>query len=82
MRRPSSQANFRKKKNPPGKLNPQDFHIPGYGGFIPQVQARNMFGMTQLESTTKALDIFKTTQSGARAARHEGVRLRARPASA
>ena len=35
MRRPSSQANFRKKKNPPGKLNPQDFHIPGYGGFIP-----------------------------------------------
>lgn len=29
--------------------------IPGYGGFVPNVQSKNMFGMTQYNATTEAL---------------------------
>jgi len=47
-----AKANFRKKKV---ATIPKDFHIPGYGGFVPGVQARNMFGSTQYKETGQAL---------------------------
>merc|ERR1712060_750268 len=37
-------------------------HIPGYGGFLPHVQSRNMFGKTQLETTTEALKNFNESE--------------------
>merc|ERR1712087_142684 len=36
--------------------------IPGYGGFLPFVQSRNMFGKTQLETTTEALKNFEESE--------------------
>jgi len=37
--------------------------IPGYGGFIPGVQSRNMFGQTQFETSTDALSTFKSERT-------------------
>ena len=37
-------------------------HIPGYGGFVPGVQSRNMFGLTQQDATTQALAAHKVKQ--------------------
>jgi len=54
-----AKANFRKKKKAPGALNPKDHHIPGYGGFIPGVQARNMFGNTHYVTTGEALAVHE-----------------------
>ena len=47
-----TKANFRKKKL---DTLPKDYHIPGYSGFIPGVEARNMFGKTQYKETGEAL---------------------------
>ena len=47
-----AKANFRKKKL---DTLPKDYHIPGYSGFIPGVEARNMFGKTQYKETGEAL---------------------------
>lgn len=47
-----AKANFRKKKQP---LLCKDYHIPGYGGFVPGVQSKNMFGKTQYKASGEAL---------------------------
>jgi len=48
-----AKANFRKKNKK--QLLPKDYHIPGYGGFVPGVQSRNMFGKTQYVASGEAL---------------------------
>ena len=47
-----ARANYLKAKAAPGG---HKYHIPGYGGFVPGIQSRNMFGMTNKVSTTAAL---------------------------
>ena len=37
--------------------------LPGYGGFIPGVQSRNMFGRTQFDTSVDALQTFKGERS-------------------
>jgi hypothetical protein len=39
-------------RNPPAS---PDKHMPGYGGFVPGVQAKNMFGKTVQETSFEAL---------------------------
>mmetsp|Transcript_36015 Transcript_36015/g.75732 ORF Transcript_36015/g.75732 Transcript_36015/m.75732 type:complete len:551 (+) Transcript_36015:120-1772(+) len=41
--------------------------LPGYGGFVPGVQAKNMFGKTQLETTAEALQKFNEQKQAQRA---------------
>ena len=36
-----------------------DNHIPGYGGFVPGVQSRNMFGQTQYKASNSAMQTFR-----------------------
>ena len=45
-------AAYRKQKNP---VMVGDYHIPGYGGFVPHVQSRNMFGLTTHKATATAM---------------------------
>lgn len=47
-----AKANFRKKKL---DTLPKDYHIPGYSGFLPGVESRNMFGKTRYKETGEAL---------------------------
>jgi len=58
-----ARANYEAKKPPSANCQ-----MPGYGGFVPGVQSRNMFAMTQLDATTKALADFSATQAASRAA--------------
>ena len=51
-----AQANYNKVKKPIfGEYKNQ---IPGYGGFVPGVQSKNMFGKGQFQTTTEALEGF------------------------
>jgi len=46
-------ANYKEEKPP--ILGQHKNQIPGYGGFTPGVQAKNMYGKSQFETTTEAL---------------------------
>jgi hypothetical protein len=48
-----ARANY--KEVPTPIFHAHKTQIPGYGGFIPGVQAKNMFGKSQLETTKEAL---------------------------
>ena len=43
------------KKVPPPIFGTAKNQIPGYGGFVPNVQSKNMYGKTQYDATTEAL---------------------------
>ena len=48
-----ARANYKDTKVP--ILGAFKNQIPGYGGFVPGVQSKNMFGKTQFDTTTEAL---------------------------
>jgi len=48
-----AQANY--KQVPPPIFGVAKNQIPGYGGFVPNVQSKNMYGKTQYDATTEAL---------------------------
>lgn len=48
-----AQANY--KKVPQPIFGNHKNQIPGYGGFVPNVQSKNMYGKTQYDATTEAL---------------------------
>jgi len=48
-----AQANY--KKVPPPIFGTHKSQIPGYGGFVPNVQSKNMYGKTQYDATSEAL---------------------------
>jgi hypothetical protein len=48
-------ANANYKQVKPPILGEHKSHIPGYGGFVPGVQAKNMYGSSQFETTKLAL---------------------------
>jgi len=49
-----ARANYKLVKPP--ILGVHKNQIPGYGGFVPGVQSKNMFGKTQYDATTEALE--------------------------
>jgi len=48
-----AQANY--KATPPPIFHTVTHQIPGYGGFVPGVQSKNMYGKTQYTATSEAL---------------------------
>lgn len=50
-------ANYRAQRPPID--NDFEYHIPGYGGFVPAVQSKNMYAKTQYAATKEALQQFK-----------------------
>jgi len=48
-----ARANY--KKTPPPIFHTATDQLPGYGGFVPNVQSKNMYGKTQYKATTEAL---------------------------
>ena len=42
---------------PPPIFGTAKNQIPGYGGFVPNVQSKNMYGKTQYDATTEALEL-------------------------
>jgi len=51
-----ARANYKAEKPP--ITNTFDYHIPGYGGFVPGVQSKNMYAMTQYKATNEALSQY------------------------
>lgn len=51
-----ARANYKAEKPP--ITTKHDYHIPGYGGFVPGVQSKNMFAKTQYKATGEALAAY------------------------
>jgi len=58
-----NRTSYRLKAAPPLTTDEQPHHLPGYGGFVPGVYAKNSYGKSIYQTTTEALHNHKNNQA-------------------